>query len=119
MIARTLWNNSQTKEAEESFIAALKLRRELVAAKPDSVELQNRLAVLLIDYGAIPVFNAQADKALTLFNEARPIIEALRKADPENSTLKKSLTRLIRVQSRRRRSPRPATIWLLFRPPIY
>ena len=100
VIARTLWNNSQTKEAEESFLAALDLRRELVAARPDSVELRNRLAVLLIDYGAIPVFNAQAAKALALFDEARTIIEALRKDDPNNSTLKKSLTRLIRVQSK-------------------
>ena len=104
VIARTLWNNSQTKEAEDAFEAALKLRRELVAAKPDSVELRNRLAVLLIDYGAIPVFNSQADKALTLFNEARPIIETLRKADPQNSTVKKSLTRLIRVQSKAKAS---------------
>ncbi|CAN5573379.1 hypothetical protein BH10ACI3_BH10ACI3_16770 [soil metagenome] len=97
--ARTLWNNSQTKEAEEAFESGLKLRRELVAAKPESVEYQNRLAVLLIDYGAIPVFNSQTDKALVLFNEALLIVDKLRAEQPENPDLKKTQTRLLRIMS--------------------
>lgn len=98
--ARTLWNNSQAKEAEEAFEKALKLRRELIAAQPDSVEAQNRLAVLLIDYGAIPAFNFQAQKAVVLFDEAFEIIERLLKQNPENPDLKKSLTRGLRTSSK-------------------
>lgn len=98
--ARTLWNNSQAKEAEEVFEKALKLRRELIAAQPDSVEAQNRLAVLLIDYGAIPAFNFQAQKAVVLFDEAFEIIERLLKQNPENPDLKKSLTRGLRTSSK-------------------
>lgn len=98
--ARTLWNNSQTKEAEEAFEKSLKIRRELVAAKPDAVEYQNRLAVLLIDYGAIPVFNAQIPKALILFEEALSIVNKLRSQDPDNADFKKTQTRLLRVMSK-------------------
>lgn len=98
--ARTLWNASRTKEAEESFVRALSLRRELAAQVPESVELENRLAVLLIDYGAIPVFNSQTQKAVVLFDEAFLIIEKLLSADPNNSDLKKSQTRLLRIMSK-------------------
>jgi tetratricopeptide (TPR) repeat protein len=98
--ARTLWNNSQTKEAEESFEKGLKLRRELVAEQPSAVEAQNRLAVLLIDYGAIPVFNSQTDKALVLFEEALQIVERLRHKEPGNPDFKKTLTRLLRIMSK-------------------
>lgn len=98
--ARTLWNNSQTTEAEAAFEKALKLRRELVGAQPDSVEQQDRLAVLLIDYGAIPVFNSQTEKAVVLFNEAYEIVERNRQKQPENWTFKKTLTRLLRVMSK-------------------
>lgn len=98
--ARTLWNNSQTADAEREFERALKLRRELVSENPTSPEFQNRLAVLLIDYGAIPVFNSQTDKALVLFDEALPIIERLRANDPENPDFKKSQTRLLRIMSK-------------------
>ncbi len=98
--ARTLWNNSQTKEAEEAFERSLKIRRELVAARPASVEYQNRLAVLLIDYGAIPVFNSQTAKALVLFDEALSIVNELRGSDPENSDFKKTQTRLLRIMSK-------------------
>jgi len=99
-IARTLWNNSQTKDAEEAFEKGLKLRRELAAAQPDSVEAKNRLAVLLVDYGAIPAFNAQAEKALVLYNDASAIINDLRAKDPQNPDFKKSMTRMIRTQSK-------------------
>ncbi len=98
--ARTLWNNSQTKEAEEAFLRALSLRRELVNDVPGSAEHQNRLAVLLIDYGAIPVFNSQTEKAVVLFDEAFAIIEKLRNGDPENADFKKSQTRLLRIMSK-------------------
>ncbi len=98
--ARTLWNNSQTKEAEEAFEKGLKLRRELAAAQPESVEAKNRLAVLLVDYGAIPAFNFQAEKALFLYNEAYAIINELRQKEPENPDFKKSLTRMIRSMSK-------------------
>ncbi len=98
--ARTLWNNSQTSEAEAAFEKALKLRRELVAAQPDSVVQQDRLAVLLIDYGAIPVFNSQTEKAVVLFNEAYEIVERNRQKEPENWTFKKTLTRLLRSMSK-------------------
>lgn len=98
--ARTLWNNSQTAEAEVEFERALKLRRELVAANPDPAEYENRLAVLLIDYGAIPVFNSQTDKALVLFDEALGIVEKLRSKDPQNPDFKKTQTRLLRVMSK-------------------
>lgn len=98
--ARTLWNNSQTAEAEAAFEKALKVRRELVGAQPDSVEAQNRLAVLLIDYGAIPVFNSQTEKAVGLFDEAYKIVERLRQKEPENADFKKTLTRLLRISSK-------------------
>ena len=98
--ARTLWNNSQTKEAEEAFEKGLKLRRELAAAQPESVEAKNRLAVLLVDYGAIPAFNFQAEKALFLYNDAYAIINELRQKEPENPDFKKSLTRMIRSMSK-------------------
>ena len=98
--ARTLWNNSQTAEAEAAFERALKLRRELVAMQPDSTEAKNRLAVLLIDYGAIPVFNFQAERALTLFNEAMAIVKSLRAQDPDNTDIKKTLGRGLRILSK-------------------
>jgi len=98
--ARTLWNNSQTKEASEAFERSLTLRRELVAAQPVTVEYQNRLAVLLIDYGAIPVFNSQTDKALVLFDEALSIVNKLRGLQPNNPDFKKTETRLLRVMSK-------------------
>lgn len=100
VVARTLWNNSQTAQAEAAFEKALKVRRELVAAQPDSVVMQNRLAVLLIDYGAIPVFNSQTEKAVVLFDEAYQIVERLRQKDPENPDFKKTLTRLLRISSK-------------------
>ena len=99
-IARTLWNNSSTSEAEEMFENGLKVRRELVAAQPDSVEFQNGLAILLIDYGAIPVFNSQTEKALVLFDEALKIVEEIQRKEPENTDFKKTLTRLLRVMSK-------------------
>lgn len=99
-IARTLWMNSQTKDAEEMFEKTIKLQRELVSVQPDSVEMQNRLAVLLIDYGAIPAFNSQSEKALALFNEALQIVEKLRQTQPGNPEFKKTLTRLLRTMSK-------------------
>ncbi len=98
--ARTLWNNSQTAEAEDLFEKGLKLRRELVTENKDSVEFQNRLAILLIDYGAIPVFNSQTDKAIILFEEALKIVENLRQKEPENGDFKKTQTRLLRIMSK-------------------
>ena len=98
--ARTLWNNSQTEEAEERFEKSLKLRRELVAVDPNSVEYRNRLAVLLIDYAAIPVFNSQSDKALILLEEALSIVDKLRSENPENYDIKKTQTRLLRLLSK-------------------
>ncbi|MEO8572730.1 MAG: hypothetical protein ABI481_02085, partial [Pyrinomonadaceae bacterium] len=100
--ARTLWNNSQTAEAEIEFERALKLRRELVAQNPGSTDYENRLAVLLVDYGAIPVFNSQTDKALVLFNEALEIIERLRSREPQDPDFKKAQTRLLRTMSKAR-----------------
>jgi non-specific serine/threonine protein kinase/serine/threonine-protein kinase len=100
VIGRTLWNDNQTANAEESFEKGLKLRRELVAAQPDSAVMKNRLAVLLLDYGAIPAFNFQAERALVLFNEALGTINSLRQSDPENADFKKSFTRGIRVLSK-------------------
>ncbi len=98
--ARTLWNNSQIEEAEGAFTRALKLRRELVIENPSSKDLRNRLAVLLIDYGAIPVFNSQTEKAVVLFNEAFAIIDHLRRSYPEEANFKKSQTRLLRIMSK-------------------
>ncbi len=97
---RTLWNNTQTKEAENAFEKSLKLRRELILDLPDSIDAKNRLAVLLIDYGAIPAFNFEAKKALELFNQAIEIIETLRQKEPENIDLKKSLARGLRILSK-------------------
>lgn len=98
--ARTLWNNSQTGAAEEMFEKGLKLRRELVAEQPEKIEYQNRLAVLLIDYAAIPAFNKQTEKTLRLLDEARAIVGALRQLDPGNSDFKKTLARLLRLMSK-------------------
>lgn len=100
VIARTLWNNSQTNEASAAFEQVIELRRSLVSENPDTSSAKNRLAVALIDYGAIPLFNFQSEKALALYGEAHQIINELRAADPRNTTLKKSLTRLIRSQSK-------------------
>ncbi|MEO5719102.1 MAG: protein kinase, partial [Chthoniobacterales bacterium] len=95
-IARTLWMDSQTKEAEGEFEKTLGLQRELVAAKPDSAELKDKLAVTLIDYAAIPAFNSQSEKTLTLLNEALPIVDQLREKHPANPTYKKTKARLLR-----------------------
>ncbi|MBA3651900.1 MAG: hypothetical protein H0W66_10585, partial [Chthoniobacterales bacterium] len=99
-IARTLWMDSQTKEAEEEFEKTLGLQRALVAAKPDSPELKDKLAVTLIDYAAIPAFNSQSEKTLTLLDEALFIVDQLREKDPANPTFKKTKARLLRLLSR-------------------
>lgn len=98
--ARTLWNDSQTAEAEKTFEKTLVLRRELVADLPNSAVHRNRLAVLLIDYAAIPVFNSQTERAVVLLEEAFAIIEKLRDAEPANSEFKKSQTRLLRMMGK-------------------
>jgi len=100
--ARTLWNNSQAKEAEDAFERSIKLRRELIAANPTSIDYQDSLAVALIDYGAIFVFNGQTDRALALYEEAYAIIDRLRREQPDNYTIKKSQTRLLRSMSKAR-----------------
>lgn len=98
--ARTLWNDSQTAEAKTTFEKALTLRRELVVDLPDSAVHQNRLAVLLIDYAAIPVFDSQTKQAVVLLEEAFSIIEKLRASEPANSDFKKSQTRLLRMMGK-------------------
>ena len=98
--ARTLWNDSQTAEAKKTFEKALTLRRELVADLPASAVHQNRLAVLLIDYAAIPVFDSETERAVVLLEEAFAIIEKLRAAEPANSDFKKSQTRLLRMMGK-------------------
>jgi eukaryotic-like serine/threonine-protein kinase len=97
---RTLWNNTQTAEAEQAFERAIKLQRELIAAQPDSVAYKNRLATLLIDYGAIPAFNFQAEKAHALFTEALAILGNLQAQDPGNADLKKTRARCLRILSK-------------------
>ena len=92
--------DSQTKEAEEAFGKTLQLQRELVAADPAAAELQDKLAVVLIDYGAIPAFNSQTEKALLLFNEALSIIDHLQAKDPANLAFKKTKARLLRILSK-------------------
>ncbi|MEP6955935.1 MAG: serine/threonine-protein kinase, partial [Chthoniobacterales bacterium] len=98
-LARTLWMDSQTKEAEDEFEKTLRLQRELIATKPDLPALKDKLAVTLIDYAAIPSFNSQSDKALVLLNEALSIIDGLRAEDPANPTYKKTKARLLRLMS--------------------
>lgn len=98
--ARTLWNNSQTAEAEAEFKKGMSLRRELVTSDPASVRYRDRLAVLLIDYAAIPAFNAQAERALKLTNEASQIVSQLRQEQPDNSDWKKTQARLLRLESK-------------------
>jgi tetratricopeptide (TPR) repeat protein len=98
--ARTLWNDSRTADAEKAFEEALQLQRELIKARPESVEFQNRLAILLIDYGAIPIFNFQADKAIVLFNEALEINRSLRQQTPDDVELKKTRARGLRILSK-------------------
>jgi tetratricopeptide (TPR) repeat protein len=88
------------KGSRRSFEKGLKLRRELVAAMPDSPEMNNRLAVLLIDYSAIPAFNFQAEKTLVLLNEALEIIQRMQRKDPENADSKKSMARALRIMSK-------------------
>jgi serine/threonine protein kinase len=98
--ARTLWNNSETQHAEAEFQKAIALQRELVAASPDSVESNNRLALLLIDYAAIPAFNFQAAQAQGSIDEALEIIARLRRTKPEDSELKKTRARGLRLLSK-------------------
>jgi tetratricopeptide (TPR) repeat protein len=99
-IARTLWLDSQTREAEKAFEKALKLWRELVAAKPDSPALKDKLAVTLIDYAAIPAFDGQSEKTLALANEALAIVDQLREKDPADPAYKKTKARLLRILSK-------------------
>jgi non-specific serine/threonine protein kinase/serine/threonine-protein kinase len=98
--ARTLWNNNQTKEAEEAFVRTIELQRALIQARPDAVDLKNQLAVTLIDYAAIPVFNFQAEKALPLFGEAMTINAGLRQQNPDDVDLMKTRARALRVLSK-------------------
>ena len=99
-IARTLWMDSQTREAEAAFEKTLELQRQLVAAAPASAEFKDKLAIVLIDYGAIPAFNAQSEKALRLFNEALAIIDDLQAREPANIAFKKTKARLLRILSK-------------------
>ena len=99
-IARTLWMDSQTKEAEAAFEKTLELQRQLVAAAPEATSLRDKLAVVLIDYGAIPAFNGQSEKALRLFDEALAIVGDLQKANPADPAYKKTRARLLRVLSK-------------------
>ncbi len=101
-ISRTLWMDSQTKEAEEEFEKTLGLQRALVAARPDSPELKDKLAITLIDYAAIPSFNSESEKALTLLNEALAIVDQLREKNPADPTFKKTKARLLRLLSRQK-----------------
>ena len=98
--ARTLWNNSQTKEADAEFQKVIALQRQLVAIAPAAVEYKNRLAVLLIDYAAIPAFNFQGAKATELVDEALKIIADLRAANPGDIELKKTRARGLRLLSK-------------------
>lgn len=98
--ARTLWNNSQTADAEIEFEKGMTLRRELMATDPSSVRYRDRLAVLLIDYAAIPAFNSQSERALQLTNEASQIISKLRQDEPDKSDWKKTQARLLRIESK-------------------
>jgi len=98
--ARTLWNHSQTTEAEAEFEKGMTLRRELLVSDPASVRYRDRLAVLLIDYAAIPAFNAQAEKALNLTNEASQLVSQLRQDEPDKSDWKKTQARLLRLESK-------------------
>ncbi|CAN5734903.1 hypothetical protein BH20VER1_BH20VER1_19540 [soil metagenome] len=100
--ARTLWNNSQTAEAETAFAETIRLQRELIAAQPDAAELKNRLAVTLIDYGASPVFNFQTAKAIPLFDEGLAIIQSLRQKNPDDAELQKTRARGLRILSKAR-----------------
>ncbi|CAN5600643.1 hypothetical protein BH18VER1_BH18VER1_11800 [soil metagenome] len=104
-IARTLWMDSQTREAEEAFEKALRIQRELIATRPEAPALQNELALTLIDYAAIPAFNGQSQKTLTLLNEALAIVDRLREKNPDDPTFKKTKARLLRILSK----PRAAT----------
>lgn len=97
--ARTLWWANDPAGAEEFFEKALKLRRELYAAHSDEAKFQDRLAVTLMDYGAIPAFNAQVDKAKPLFEEAKTLIVDLMNKQPDNSQFKKTYARFLRSYS--------------------
>ena len=98
--ARTLWNNSLTNEAEVEFQKGITLQRQLVAAAPDSVRYKNRLALLLLDYSAIPIFNYHAAKARVLIDEAIDINAGLLEENPGDAELKKTRTRGLRLLSK-------------------
>lgn len=98
--ARTYWNNNQTPEAESAFAKAIHLQRELIAANPALPVPRDKLAVMLIDYAAIPAFNSQSRETLALCNEALGLIEHLRQEDPSNPAFKKTEARLLRMLSK-------------------
>ncbi len=97
--ARTLWWANDTPGAEQYFEKALKLRRALYAAHSEEPKFQDRLAVTLMDYGAIPAFNAQVDKAKPLFDEAKVLILDLMEKQPDNSQTKRTYARFLRSYS--------------------
>ncbi len=98
--AQTLLGNIDTAKAAEFFEKAITLRRELVAEQPDSPDLQNRLAVLLADYAAIPLMNVENEKAGKLLDEAANIIKEVLKTTPEHYYTKKAYPRVLRAFSR-------------------
>lgn len=97
--ARTLWWANDTPGAEEYFEKALKLRRELHSEHSENVKFQDRLAVVLMDYGAIPAFNSQIEKAKPLFEDAKVLILDLMAKEPDNGQFKKTYARFLRSYS--------------------
>ena len=91
--------NSDTEKAEDYFEKAIKIRRELVAEKPDSPDYQNRLAVLLTDYATIPLANVENEKAAELLGESGAIIKNVLQNNPEHFYTRKAYPRVLRADS--------------------
>jgi serine/threonine protein kinase len=97
--AQTLMWNVDTALAADFFEKAIGLRRELVAEKPDSPDLQNRLAVLMSDYSAIAINNVENEKASKLLDESAKILKETIQNHPDHFNTRKALPRVLRAFS--------------------
>lgn len=100
IVGRTLWANDQIQEAEQAFQMATELQRQQMARQPDDEQALNKLAVILIDYAAIPSWDGQYVRANEFYQEAQSILDGLIQRRPDQPEYQKTQTRLLRAISK-------------------
>jgi serine/threonine protein kinase/tetratricopeptide (TPR) repeat protein len=78
-------------DAREAFTKALKLFRDLAAARPDSAQCKRNLLLIHGRLGDIELYSGTAGRALEHFAKARDLCEELFKAAPLNHKIGRDL----------------------------